>query len=101
MHYRAFTIAAKADGNLEFVESEQELNEDPNIAQVEAIDRADWEGTVWGYPVVCIGVELFPGLDYGWFIAGRQQRDQLESNRRDEALGELTGNIVSPPSVVR
>jgi len=101
MLYRSFTIGYQQDGNLEFQESEQELNDDPSIAQVEAIDQADWEGATWGMPIVCIGVELFPGLDYGWFIASRQQRDQLESNRRDEALGELTGDIVSPPSVVR
>jgi len=95
MEYRTFIVTVKDDGNLELIEAIQ-IHE-PEAAVAEMMT----EQTNWDY-VVAAGIELHPGLEYGWAIYSRQSADELAANLRDEALGELTGNpAISPPSVER
>jgi hypothetical protein len=99
--YRTFQVTIKSDGNLWFVESERILDDDPTAATIQLMDDTDWQGEKTGVPVVAIGIELYPGLEYGWWIGSFQTKEELEQNRRDEDLQRLTGQgrVVGTPTV--
>jgi hypothetical protein len=94
MLYRTFSVGEKPDGNLELIMSEQELSGDLWSAQNDLIDQADWDGSVQGIPVVCVGAEMIvpTGDEKGWYVATRLTRDELAQNRKDENLGRLIGH---------
>ena len=107
MEYRTFVIFNQHDtGNPEFREIQVQLDDGDVSAEVQFVTELDWDGQDQPGEVICAGIEVHPGLEYGWAVHSRQTRDQLLENIRDEQLGELTGDIprtssVAPDSVVR
>lgn len=94
--YRTFSVGVLPDGNLEFVESQQELPSVATEAPKAFLKEVDWDGSVQGTPVIAVGIEIHPGLDYGWGVYSRQEADRFFENVSDEELGDLVGQTLPP-----
>ena len=84
MEYRTFIVAVKDDGNLELIEAVHRFASDSAVTSF--LVPIDWDA------VISAGIEIHPGLEYGWAVYSRQSYDELMQNLRDEALADLTGN---------